>query len=87
MAEQEKQVKPVKENTPKKTAKNISITGILRKSFPLTAVSFHNEPVMAYSRIAVYGMLAAVSWKRNRQLGMFLAGAAALSAGTSLMNN
>lgn len=48
---------------------------------PLTG----NSAAFGIGKVAGYGMLSAVLWKKNRQLAYVLAGAAAISIGTSLM--
>jgi hypothetical protein len=55
---------------------------------PFTPVPFTgSESLLAYGRIALYGIAAGMAWEKHRQLAYILAGAAGLSLVTSLSAN
>ena len=67
-------------------AKGNSITKTLVSFVPLSSVKFSgNDAWIAYSRIALYGVVGATLWKKNRTAAYLFLGSAALSAGTSFM--
>jgi hypothetical protein len=55
---------------------------------PFTPVPFTgSESLLAYGRIALYGIAAGLTWEKHRKLSYIFAGAAGLSLVTSLSAN
>jgi hypothetical protein len=55
---------------------------------PFTPVQFGGrDSMLAYGRIALYGIAAGLTWEKHRKLSYVFAGAAGLSLVTSLSAN
>jgi len=75
---------PGTDTPPAKTPKSNLALALL----PFTPVPFTgSESLLAYGRIALYGIAAGMAWEKHRQLAYVLAGAAGLSLVTSLSAN
>jgi hypothetical protein len=51
---------------------------------PTTGVSFRDEPLYAWGRLAVYGAVAAVAWKKSKTVSYVALGALGIGLATSL---
>jgi hypothetical protein len=54
------------------------------QALPISAVSFSEEPMIAWGRLLAYGALSAVLWNKHRTMAYAAMGATGLSLVTSL---